>query len=339
MSVSPKQLASFLPLAIKNQYPILITGKPGIGKTDIGTQAVNIVNSENKEHYELLVFHPVVSDPTDFKGLPYASNGKASFLPFGDLERLITATSPVVAFFDDLGQAPASVQAAIMQLLLARHIGAHKVSKHVTFLAATNRKNDGAAVTGILEPVKSRFKSILNLEVSVKDWIEWGIKNNMPNELMGYLYNNPSLLTGAVHSKDMVNTVSPRTLANLSDMQKLDLPDPLRLEVFSGAVGEGFATQYVAFLRMFGQIPDLDTIIEKPDTTMVPDKLDILYTLMLGLSNRMDKDNIGAIVRYLKRVPEELQFVCVKNAADRDTSLYQTEDMRVWMDRNFHLFA
>ena len=67
------------------------------------------------------------------------------------------------SFLDDLGQAPMSVQAAAMQLILARRINGFKISDKVIFMAATNRREDKAGVTGILEPVKSRFAWIVEL--------------------------------------------------------------------------------------------------------------------------------------------------------------------------------
>ena len=36
MQVTPSQLITFLTVAIPQRLPILITGKPGVGKTDIG---------------------------------------------------------------------------------------------------------------------------------------------------------------------------------------------------------------------------------------------------------------------------------------------------------------
>ncbi len=53
------------------------------------------------------------------------------------IEVATRAMTPV-CLLDDLGQAPPAVQAAAMQLLLARRVNGHAVSDHVTFLAATN---------------------------------------------------------------------------------------------------------------------------------------------------------------------------------------------------------
>ena len=102
------QLLETLKFSIENKFPVLIKGSPGVGKTAVAIQACAETDTE------LIISHPVVSDPTDFKGLPFPVKGgtEATFLPFGDLLQLIKAEKPTVFFLDDLGQAPASVQAA-----------------------------------------------------------------------------------------------------------------------------------------------------------------------------------------------------------------------------------
>lgn len=154
-----KQLESLLTFMFEENLPVLIKGTPGIGKSDVVAQAAQKIG------WPLIISHPVVADPTDYKGLPFAVDGHAKFLPFGDLEKLLETKTPLIYFLDDLGQATPAVQSAVMQLLLARQINGHKISKEVRFVAATNGRADRANVQGILEPVKSRFASIVELEI------------------------------------------------------------------------------------------------------------------------------------------------------------------------------
>ena len=92
-----------------------------------------------------------------------------------------------------------------MQLILARCINEHKLSPYVTFIAATNRREDKAAVSGLLEPVKSRFAAIVELEVSPDDWVIWALNNNMPTELIAFIRFRPDLLDNFQPSKDIVS--------------------------------------------------------------------------------------------------------------------------------------
>lgn len=323
------QLFSLLQFAIKNREAILIKGMPGIGKTDIAHAACNGLA-------DLIVSHPVVSDPTDYKGLPFAdAKGKsAHFLPFGELQSLIDASKPTVFFLDDLGQAAPSVQAAAMQLILSRHINGHKVSEHVTFMAATNRKADMAGVSGILEPVKSRFATIVELEPDVEEWVAWALKNNMPSELIAFIRFRPAHLTAWKPTKDIVNTPSPRTIAAIGRMQRAGLSMDLEREVFMGACGEAFATEYVAFLEQVKSMPDIDKVILDPDRAEVPREPSVRYAMIGALVQRMDKSNIANIIKYLDRMPKELAVVCMKDAKQRDITLLQNAAAITWMTQN-----
>ena len=190
MKLSPARLTQLLAIYIPKRLPVLITGRPGIGKSDIVEAA-----TEEAEH-DLLISHPVVEDPTDSKGLPFpsADGTHARFLPFGDLERALSATRPLVWFFDDLGQASPAVQAAKMQLLLARRIGEHQLPDCVTFVAATNRRSDNAGVTGILDPLISRFAAVVELQGTGDVRTAWGVRPDVTPPLLAFVRLRPDLL-------------------------------------------------------------------------------------------------------------------------------------------------
>ena len=85
---------------------------PGVGKT-ASVQAV-----ARHLRCELVASHPVTADPTDFRGFPWMVDGRATFLPVGDLDHLAAVGDrPAIWLIDDLGQAAAAVQAAVMQLV------------------------------------------------------------------------------------------------------------------------------------------------------------------------------------------------------------------------------
>lgn len=321
----PKDLTGYLDFAIKHSYPVLLTGPPGIGKSDIIKQAAAAAK------FKLIISHPVVSDPTDYKGLPFPkTDGTADFLPFGELQQLISAKEKTVYFLDDLGQAPASVQAACMQLLLARRINGHKVSDKVTFLAATNRQQDRAGVTGILEPVKGRFVTIIGLEVNMDDWVTWALGNDMPTELIAFIRFRPELLDSFKPSKDLINTPTPRTIAAVGKQQADGLPQEYEYEVIKGAVGEAFAIEYTAFLKLFRELPSLDEIIMNPHHATVPKEPGALYAVASALAHKMNDQNIGAICSYLKRLPPENSVACMQDAAIKNASICKNRAYIEW---------
>jgi hypothetical protein len=331
--MKPTELSDYLSFAIANNFPTLITGKPGIGKSDIVSQAAKATETK------LIISHPVVSDPTDYKGLPFPNqDGTADFLPFGDLHQIITAKEKTVFFLDDLGQAPASVQAACMQLLLARRINGHIVSDQVTFIAATNRREDKAGVNGLLEPVKSRFSSILELTVETEDWIKWALIHDIPTELIAFIKFRPELLDNFVPTKDIVNSPSPRTVAAVGKQQAAGLPQKFEFETFKGAAGEFFALEYCAFLKIYRELPSMDEIIMNPDTTIVPVEPGTQYAISAGLAKKMNDQNIGPICTYLDRLPPEMSVACMKAAATRNGKICNNRAYIQWASDKADIF-
>ena len=239
-------------------------------------------------------------DPTDFKGLPFAATDgeTANFLPFGDLKELIDAKEETVFFLDDLGQAPASVQAACMQLILARRINGHVVSDKVTFLAATNRREDKAAVQGILEPVKSRFCSIIELIPDVNEWRKWALAAALPIELIAFIGFRPNLIDGFKATQDLVNTPSPRTIHNVGKLMAAGTPKDLEFALFSGSAGEGFSTEFLAFLRIYRNLPNPDLVLMNPQQAEIPTDPATLYALCGALAARASDQNFNRLIEY-----------------------------------------
>jgi len=265
--------------------------------------------------------------------MPAIVKGEALFLPFSDLKQLIDAKKPTVFFLDDLGQAPPAVQAACMQLLLARSIDGHKISDHVRFIAATNRKSDRAGVTGILEPVKSRFATIVELVVDVDDWLAWAADEGMPIELMCYIRWKNEHLNTYEPTADIVNTACPRTVANVGYAQIAGVPEGLELPWFAGAAGHTFAIDYVAFLEVWRSLPDPDAALAHPDTVELPDhtkKPEVLWAFCGAIAKRASEQNAERFFRLAERLPDDFAVVMVTDAERLCPQITKTRGYIKW---------
>lgn len=322
LTLTPGETSRLLTKAIKAKEPIMLVGAPGVGKSDIVAKACRDVDAD------LIIMHPVVSDPTDYKGLPFCVNGEAEFLPFGELKKILTAKKPTVCFLDDLGQAAPAVQAAAMQLLLAREINGQKVSDHVCFIAASNRRTDRAGVSGILEPVKSRFTAIIHLEPAIADWRMWAVKEgNVREEIIAFLSFRPELLCNFQPTQDIQNSPVPRTWAAASRLLGLELEPQHRVVAVAGAIGSGAAVEFEAFLRSYEQLPDIDLILTDPASQEVPKEISVLYALSTALALRATKQNAGRIFQFLEMMLDtgaaEFSALTLKLIAVRDAKICQ----------------
>ncbi|AXK67993.1 ATP-binding protein [Burkholderia sp. IDO3] len=320
MKLSPARLTQLLATYIPKRLPVLITGRPGIGKSDIVEAA-----TEEAEH-DLLISHPVVEDPTDSKGLPIpsADGTHARFLPFGDLERALSAARPLVWFFDDLGQASPAVQAAKMQLLLARRIGEHQLPDCVTFVAATNRRSDNAGVSGILDPLISRFAAVVELEATVDDWTTWAVRQNVPPELIAFLRFRPDLLWEPRSSRDIVASASPRKWGFLAKTMPAVSADLLP-DAICATVGEGAGAELISFLSIYRALPSVDAILLDPSRGAIPDEPSILYALTAALAHKASDGNFERVLQYADRLADtgkrEFTAVLVRDSIARTPDL------------------
>lgn len=305
--MNPDKLLGFLRQSIKHRRRVLIKGKPGIGKSDIVAQACKDTNAE------VVLMHPSISDPTDYKGLPALSKDglEAHFMPFGDLVKLCKAEKPTVAFLDDIGQAAPAVQAALMQLILARAVNGTGISDQVIFIGATNDTTHMAGVSGMIEPLKSRWDTIVELVVSTDDWCKWAITHNMPPELIAFIRFREELLDKFAPTKEISNSPCPRTWASCGNWINAGIRD---VEVFRGAVGEGAAVELTSFLELQKELPSIDAILMNPDKEEVPEKPACLYAVASGLANKATATNFERVTRYLDRMPMEFAVMCVRDA-------------------------
>lgn len=299
--MTPKQLSRFLAQTIPAGYPVLITGAPGIGKSDIVDQATRHAEAD------LLLTHPVVEDPTVPAGLPFPSKDgtSATFLPFGALKTAMESKNRLVWFIDDLGQASPAVQAAYMQLLLARQCNGHIIPDTVTFIAATNRRTDKAGVSGILEPVKSRFASIVELESNLDDWSDWALSHGIQPEVIAFLRLRPELLSAFQPSADLTNSPCPRTWTHASRMLALQLAPDLEFSAIQGAIGQGAASELCAFLRIYRDLPNLDGILLDPQNSPIPTSPSGLYAVSSGLAHKATVGNFSRITTYANRMLDD----------------------------------
>ena len=340
---SPSELFAEANIHLKANMPILITGKPGQGKSTIIEQLCQELE------YDLMISHPVVDSPIDYKGMPallevmVIPNGQsqakptkqAEFLPFGELRNLIDATKPTVHFADDLGPSAKMVQAAYGQLLLNRAINNHAVSDHVRFVAATNRKQDKSGVQGIIEMLKDRFHTICELQNSVEDWVKWAITSKkIPYELISFVRYMPEVLDDFEPTADMSRRCTPRGLQQIADKMNAGLPKHMQHKSFTGTVGVKVATDLVGFLRIYQDLPDPDKVIMDPKNAEIPDIEKTpgnLYALCGALSARATQNSIERIITYANRLPDEFSVMLVNDSTQHNSKLCQNPSFLEWV--------
>lgn len=327
--MKPSQLQRLLTTAFRNKLKVLIKGAPGIGKTEIVLQAAAAAGAAT------IIMHPAVSDPVDFKGLPAVTkSGTAEFLPYGQLRKLIEANTLTVCFIDDIGQAPHAVQAALMQLIQQREIDGHRISDHVVFCGATNDSAHMAGVQSILEPVKSRWHTIVELTADQIEWVKWAQAQGLPEEILAFvMFRGIEALHNFKPTRELTNSPSPRTVTAAAQLFAAGLHTH---PVLSGACGEGWAAEFLGFLKVYRNLPNPDECIKNPTTAPIPstDDASTLYAIAVAISLRATKANFKNVTTYLTRLPKEHEVFAVRDALARESDLQDTAAFGQWVENN-----
>ena len=333
--MTPSIAAQIIERMVLNYKPVLLVGMPGIGKTSIVDQV--------KEHTksDMQATHPVVNDPTDGKGFPCVIDGVAQFLPFGDLSFALNYTGKrLIWFLDDLGQARPAVQAAYMQLLLARRINGHKLPDSVVFVAATNRREDRAGVSGILEPVKSRFHMIIEIEPDVESFISWGLSSGrIRKEVIACLRLFPELLVSPP-SREIKPSANPRVWEFASQVLDANFPAPLVYDSLISCIGESAGSQLYGMITVFKNLPSVTSILKNPETVDVPSNPSSLHALCTVLAKYLEKKpkNVGPILKFANRLPGDFSVCLIRDMLVLRPELADTEEFEVWNAENVDLF-
>jgi len=291
----------------------LSVGKPGVGKT-VGAQ-----DAARELGYDFIGLCSALEDPSSIRGYPSrGDNGEATHCLFDGIARAFKAKKNTVLFFDDLGMASESTMRAIMRLVQFGEIDGRRLPDCVVISAATNDIGHGAGVYGMLEPLKSRFHTIIPVETNVDDLVVYGLARDWPSDLLAFLRNSPDAIHDWKVSKTMkIDGACPRGWEYCAQWINDGIDDP---EVIEGCVGKGRSTAYLAFRYLIKDLPDIDEVLMDPEKAKVPENPSARFLVSMALASKMTAQNFGQCVLYLNRLPAMFRAFSIRDAFRAEAS-------------------
>ena len=286
--------AEAMGLAVCANLPVLLWGEPGIGKsavleqfaTGLGVPLETVIAS--------------VHEPSDFAGLPVinddAAHNGVPMAPPDWAVRLARAGRGIL-FFDELSSAPPAVQAALLRVVLERHVGSLALPGPVRVVAAANPPSSAADGWHLSPPLANRFIH-LNWTHDPRT-VARGMTGRWPSVrvprvdaanvsaaiararglISGFLIARPGLTHALPADTESRGRAwpSPRTWEMALRLLAVAFAASASAEATAaaliGAVGDGAGIELVAYLDQF-DLPDPNRVLANPDAFTLPPRGD-----------------------------------------------------------------
>jgi len=302
----------------------IVFGPPGCGKSAAAKEAAG--------EDQLIDLRLSMVDPLDLRGLPMPTDSgikwsRPDFLP---------SEGKGVLLLDELNTAQPSVMNAALQLVLDRRCGPHILPKDWWVMACCNRAEDKAAVISLPSPLLNRFV-VLQYEPEIKEWSNWAIKNNINEDVIGFLNFREPLLYQPPSANEYANFPTPRSWATVSKMLNVGLTTCV-----SGAIGEGAAIEFDAYVKAKKDLPDLESLMNDEHIEELKIKPSVAYAVTVGLAFKCIKtpEKISKGMKVARLLSPELTalFISLLLAAV-PTQVIRNPVVVKWMTENKYLLT
>lgn len=329
MELDPKLARTVIEAAIDAGNPVMVSGAPGIGKSDVVRQIADA------RGWGVIDLRLATMDPVDLRGLPAVVGDKAVFRQLGELPDAARDGEHGILFLDELAQAPMATQNAAFSLVLDRRIGDYHLPEGWHVVAAGNRTEDRAGAQRLNSALANRFVHV-DMAVSVDAWCQWALNSGVAAELVAFVRFRPELLHS--FSPDRKVNATPRSWAMAARYVGKGLAPDVETAALAGTVGEGPASEFLAFLRIWRSLPSPDAVFLDPTGTAVPKDGATLYAICGALARKVTPASIDAFCQYIGRMSPEYGVLAMRDAIARDKSLLKTRAVIEWLSKNSNVY-
>jgi len=287
-----------LAAAVRANVPVILWGQPGQAKTAL----IEALGTRNGYHVETVVGS--VREASDFLGLPIDVAGEVRYAPPAWAKRLAAAEAGLL-FLDELSICPPSVMRAMLRILQEREVGELALPDSVAVVAAANPPTPSNGADYLPAPVANRLMHI-DWHAPIDSWFQGvvqgfgtveapsldsmlgpprpGNRERAGAAVATFLRNRRNLLDEG-EPPDPVTAgrgwPSLRSWANAVSVLAQIAPDDEdgALVVLKGCVGDGAATEYMAWLAAT-DLYDPAQVLERPSVVDWKSRPDRIYALL-----------------------------------------------------------
>ncbi len=245
---------------------ILISGAPGIGKSEI---VYNVCEEKGLSLYEVRLYEQGESAI----GFPRVDREVTTFTkPFWFAR--IEKECPDVLLFDDFHLVDSSIQKYFYRFLSSRTIHDFQLPYSPKLIVAGNFNVETASASELQSPVSTRFDIMIHYEPELDTFVEWATKTNrIDKRLIAFIMAEPE----ALYTPDPPVTTMypcPRTWEKLSKL----IEHTGDASVAPGVIGPKYGSKLIDFWKLLSKEPE-EIIEESPKSLKTSEAVCACYIL------------------------------------------------------------
>ncbi|MGA1785183.1 MAG: hypothetical protein ACO39R_07380, partial [Pontimonas sp.] len=250
-----------------------------------------------------------------------------------------------------------SVKLAVNRTMLERTVGNTPLPAGSIVFATTNLGAEG--VGDLLKAhTRNRLTVVRMRKPTSTEWIEWGINNGINPTVLGWVKDNPQVMTSFTeydnpeenpyiyHPKAVGRAafVTPRSLHAASDILNVDgLDDDTVTGALIGTIGDRGAMDLAAYVKLANQLPRREEILNDPMGAKVPDSVPGVCMVVYRALATMSADFVDAWMTYLGRLNTEAQGLFANGVRAETYSkrgmVMTNKKFTAWAMANGYMFA
>ena len=280
-------------------------GIPGLGKTE-GLEQVAELLKQKYPNFFLRTHILSQMAPEDF-GVPWIADGKYTTQIHDDF--VFEPDARGIIFFDEAANGTDDTKKAVQNVLSSRMLYGHKIPDGVMLVIASNNREDRAGSGGFNTAFGNRVEWH-QVEKDFDGWYKWAITHGIDFSITSFLKKFQNLLFD--FKPDRQINATGRSWAKCNDV----LGSKHEFARLSGLIGEGIATQFLAYKDVFMEFPEISDVEKTPEKAHVPKSKDAQYAFTYALIQHLKTSNWSAFVKYCGRMNKEYLTLFVTEALE-----------------------
>lgn len=354
MAMRLKEVTNVIVRAYQAKSNMLMTGKPGMGKTCTIEGFVTKMQ-ERVPDFQLWHFYGPTMSPMDIQAcMPDNATGTLKVYSNACLPNAYSHPEAVgVVFIGEMLNTDPTTLKLLQKYVNGEDMnGVLRKPDGVMVIADSNRLEDKAGVMQQFRALLNRFMTI-EVYTEADDNAEYAANHEWHYLVQAFFRENPHLIDnydevfGA--SADQKRNSQHDNVAEegkrgvwacmrgwnrISELEKAgdSLGSPITLDEMAGSVGKAPAIKYNAFKQMVGRLATIEEVLDNPTKVAVPEKIDELYALAMVVSLKCKEEHLEAVRTFAKRIQPDMQVFMLRTMMLRkNIQLVGTKTYREWI--------